>query len=270
MNFYIGTSGYYYDSWKDGFLPNNTKDHLEYYSKYFNSVEVNNTFYRIFSQDHYKKMIDKVPDNFKFIVKVNQTITHIRDNHYLDEIKAFNRSIRPLIKSQKYGGILIQFPYAFKYGKENMRYLEKLIRYLPIKKTIEFRHHSWSTPFVINYLNEQMVAIANLDMPDNLDLFPPLNLITSNSIYYRFHGRSKEKWWNYKEPYERHNYYYSKEELSSLKKRIEDTVKDKDLENVYIFFNNYYCAKSIKNALTLGGMMGILDKSPLLQDSLFE
>ena len=142
MGIYIGTSGYYYKTWRKRFYPTSVRDFLQYYSQFFPSVEINASFYRIFKPDFYKKLIDRVPDDFKFVIKVHQNITHVRGDYYRDEIKKFNRSVKPLIRNDKYGCLLLQFPFSFKYSKENMNYLEKLIKYLPVKKAVEFRHDS--------------------------------------------------------------------------------------------------------------------------------
>ncbi|MCD6579801.1 DUF72 domain-containing protein [bacterium] len=269
IKMYIGTSGFSYKSWKGVFYPQGIKDMLQYYSKYFNSVEINASFYRVFNQDFYRKLIDRVPESFKFIIKVNQTITHVKGDYYKEEINHFKKSLRPLLKSDHYGGILLQFPFSFKYNKQNMNYLEKLVRFLPIKKSVEFRHNSWATEFVYNFFKENNIALVNVDIPKIDNLFPVMEKITGTNAYFRFHGRLAEKWWNYREPYERYNYFYNDDELVELLKRIKtaaDHVKEGEL---YIFFNNHYQAKAVKNAIKLGNKLNIIKENPFLQDSLF-
>ncbi len=269
MTFYLGTSGYHYDSWVHTFYPAGNADFLSYYAKYFNSVEINSTFYRIFPPDFFMKMTARVPPNFKFFIKVNQNITHVQDRTVNDDIRAFNASLKQMVKTPYYGGILLQFPFSFKYNKDSMKYLDKLVTHLPVKQAVEFRHHSWNNELVLKYCSEKSVSVVNVDIPPVDELFPPLELVTSDMIYFRMHGRAAEKWWNYREPHERYDYYYSEEEIRGIKDRIEKSVKDKPGAEVYIFFNNHYQAKAVKNALQLGNSLGILKNNPTIQESLF-
>ncbi len=271
MKIYIGTSGYYYNSWKKVFFPENTRDFLVYYAKFFNTVEINATFYRMFNQDFYRKLLDRVPEDFRIFIKVNQTITHLRVDNASTEMRNFRKSLSPLLKSSDhYGGILLQFPYSFKYSKENMKYLERAINFLPVRKAIEFRNHSWSLPFVTNYLTEKGVAQVNVDVPLLDELFPPLSKVTSKIGYFRMHGRSIDRWWNYKEPHERYDYMYSQEELKEISERINTAIDENPgMEEMYIYFNNHYNAKAVRNAIQMAGILGIEIKKPLWQDSLF-
>ncbi len=266
---FIGTSGFSYKSWNNVFYPKGIKDPLKYYAKFFNAVEINASFYRTFSPDFYKKLIDRVPHDFKFMIKVNQTITHVRGDYYKEEINHFKRSIKPLLKSEHYGGILLQFPFSFKYNQSNMNYLEKLIRFLPIKKSVEFRHSSWASEFVYNFFKENNISLVNVDIPKLDNLFPVIEKVTGTTAYFRFHGRLNEKWWNYQEPYERYNYFYNEKELDELLQRVIDTEEQMDDGELYIFFNNHYQAKAVKNAIKLGNKLGIIKENPFLQDSLF-
>ncbi len=59
-----------------GFYPRGTKDELEYYSRQFNSIELNATFYRPYGADQYERWAEKTPSDFKFFPKLNQEISH--------------------------------------------------------------------------------------------------------------------------------------------------------------------------------------------------
>lgn len=88
MKLYIGTSGYYYSNWKKYFYPINLSqnDYLKYYSNYFNSVEINNTFYKIPSKKTITKWYNDTPTNFKFIIKMNNYITHYKKLTDIDKV----------------------------------------------------------------------------------------------------------------------------------------------------------------------------------------
>jgi len=80
---YIGTSGFSYQDWIGQFYPKNTKkgDMLKFYAKYFNTTEINSSYYRIPPAAVFYHLQRKVPENFKFSVKANQQMTHIRNDN---------------------------------------------------------------------------------------------------------------------------------------------------------------------------------------------
>ena len=78
QKYFLGCSGWYYNDWAGDFYPENLSKSrwLEYYSKQFNTVEINNTFYRFPSEKTVKGWYNKTPENFKLTLKANQVITH--------------------------------------------------------------------------------------------------------------------------------------------------------------------------------------------------
>ncbi|MEJ2545901.1 MAG: DUF72 domain-containing protein [Calditrichaceae bacterium] len=110
----IGTSGYSYDDWRTHFypveLPKNQM--LNYYCQYFKTVEVNSSYYHIPSINIIERMTNKTPEDFEFIVKVNQETTHRRKENELAVLQLME-SLKPMIESGKFKGLLAQFPYSF-------------------------------------------------------------------------------------------------------------------------------------------------------------
>jgi uncharacterized protein YecE (DUF72 family) len=80
MNLYVGTSGYSYKEWKGSFYPEDlsSKEMLRYYGEHFTTVEINNTFYRMPNESLLEGWAGEVPENFKFVLKAPQQITHIQ------------------------------------------------------------------------------------------------------------------------------------------------------------------------------------------------
>ncbi|MBA7655109.1 hypothetical protein ES703_63006 [subsurface metagenome] len=78
--YYIGTSGWHYDHWRSRFYPEKLAkaDWLEFYAGHFTTVELNNSFYRLPSEDTFANWHDSSPANFTFAVKVSRFITHIK------------------------------------------------------------------------------------------------------------------------------------------------------------------------------------------------
>ena len=74
----IGTAGWDYKDWIGSFYPKKMERsrHLEYFSKYFDVVEINSTFYNLPSSSMVENWYNRVPQNFRFIVKVWQKISH--------------------------------------------------------------------------------------------------------------------------------------------------------------------------------------------------
>ncbi len=125
-----------------GFYPRGTKDELEYYSRQFNSIELNATFYRIFPAEQFAKWYDKTPSNFKFFPKLNQEISHWKR---LNETKAvveeylYNASNL----KEKLGTIFLQMHNNF--APKDFNRIVNFIETWPkeVALAVEFRHTNW-------------------------------------------------------------------------------------------------------------------------------
>src|SRR5262245_41518097 len=138
----IGTSGYSFPDWVGPFYPPGTKskDFLSLYAQHFDTVEVNSTYYGIPKPDVLARMADKTPEHFRFVVKLNQAMTHEQSLDAMT-LRSFLEAIEPLKRAGKYDGILAQFPWAFRRTDENRRYLAALRAQLEQEPLfVEFRH----------------------------------------------------------------------------------------------------------------------------------
>jgi len=248
---YIGTSGFSYQDWIGQFYPENIKkgDMLNFYAQYFNTAEINSSYYRIPPAAVFYHLQRKVPDNFKFSVKANREMTHVRKNNQA-VFQEFKASLQPLLDNGKLGCILAQFPYSFHYNKNNqdyLCYLKEKMDGLPL--VIEFRNVYWVKEEVFDFLRNKQMGFCAVDQPPLRGLISPIAKTTSNLGYIRFHGRNKEKWWQHEQAYERYDYLYSEQELKEWIPKIKQiTSKTSDQ---YIFMNNHYKGKATKNALML-------------------
>src|SRR5439155_13009837 len=146
----IGTSGYSFADWVGPFYPAGMKsgDFLAFYSRAFDIVEVNMTYYRIPQPRVLEQMEKKTPPEFRFVVKLNHAMTHERtaDRAVYQE---FLRAIEPLRDAGKFEGLLAQFPWAFRHGRPSLDHLRLLRENLPgMPLFVEFRHDSWTAPDV--------------------------------------------------------------------------------------------------------------------------
>ncbi|MEN4018464.1 MAG: DUF72 domain-containing protein [Methanobacterium sp.] len=232
-NYFLGCSGWYYKDWKGRFYPERLDESkwLEYYSRHFNTVEINNTFYRFPNEKIVKGWYNRTPEDFKITLKVNQLITHRK--RFKDTQSAINRFYNLAdILEDKLGCILFQFPPNI---LKNIAFLKNAIKQFdPVKNNIvEFRHPGWFDSEVYSLLSDFEIGFCSVSSPE----LPEDIITTSDTVYMRFHGIGSEKY----------RYFYSKEEL----KGWADKIRKLDVEDVFCYFNNDYNANAPQNCIML-------------------
>ena len=241
---FIGTSGWVYSDWKGIFYPVelSASERLRYYSQYFNTTEINYSFYHLPQPRTYQQWYSQTPTDFIFAVKANRFITHIK------RLKGAKESWRKFIGStsllkEKLGPILFQFSSSFKADKTNIRRLTDFLKYISEKPLLnspklryafEFRNESWCDEKIYDLLKKYNAGWVISDSPS----FPKVEIITSDFVYLRMHGSeilfvSK----------------YSDEELKILAQKIKNWLK-KNLM-IYCYFNNDFSGHAIENAKSL-------------------
>ncbi len=241
MKVYIGTSGWQYYHWKNKFYPSNlnSRDFLNFYSKYFNTVEINTSFYHFTKKstfEKWKKEISSKSTNFLFAIKLHRLFTHFRklklNKKELEILKDTLESYKTLGKHL--GPILVQFPPSF---KKDLKLLESFINKFRkcssiknLKIAVEFRHKSWLEKDIYKKLKNLKVAFCISDSPR----WPTDFVKTTDFVYVRFHG--KPKLFASK---------YSEEELKEFAEKLKK-LKPKTL---FIYFNNDFEGYAIENAL---------------------
>jgi uncharacterized protein YecE (DUF72 family) len=235
-NFYIGTSGWSYDHWMDRFYPADLKqsEWFPFYTQYYNTVELNMSFYRYPFKNMLKGWKNKMPDDFKMTFKANRQITHQKKFHDVEEeVAKFYQLTKNL--GTNAGCILFQTPPSFKCDEQNFRNLLKFMDLLnhDFRNVIEFRHESWYDTEVIRLLKAHNVAfccVSGLDMPNDV-------ITTADFAYFRFHGPEK--------PYASR---YTDEQLDAWAETIRSEIKDHNLKDVFCYFNNDYFGYALDNA----------------------
>jgi len=232
--YYIGTSGWHYDDWRGRFYPEKLPktQWLEFYARYFPTLELNNTFYRLPKETVFNKWYDSSPDGFIFSVKVSRFITHIKRLQDCDEALS-NFMSRVALLKEKLGPLLYQLPPGLHRDDDILiNFLANLPREL--KHAIEFRHESWLTEDVFDILRQHKVGFCVFDMPS---LTSPL-AATADFAYIRFHGSDSL-----------YSSCYTDEEMADWAEKIAKLAEN--LESVYIYFNNDIAGYALQNAATI-------------------
>jgi uncharacterized protein YecE (DUF72 family) len=260
---YIGTSGWSYPNgegtWKGHFYPPGKINELEYYSRYFNTVEINSSFYRPPNPGYVYNWVKRVPADFLFTVKLWQKFTHPKMYEEAtgrnsavsqEDVDIFKSSIEPLVRSGKLGALLAQFPPSFKNDDYGRQILGAVINtFSEYKLAVELRHRSWSDDEnTTRLLSENHISWVSIDEPQFSSSVAADVPLTSDIAYFRFHGRNKENWWNGNTE-TRYKYLYSDQELNELSGKIEAVAGKTKL--VFAFFNNHWQAYAPKNAISI-------------------
>ena len=257
----IGTSGWSYPpntgpgSWTGLFYPLSRTDELKFYSRYFNTVEINSTFYRPCAPKTAESWTKRTPEDFEFTVKAWQQFTHKKDGWTQTDIDEFKKGIAPLAESGKLGCILFQFPASFRHTPETMDRLKSLLeQFAEYPKATELRHLSWGDVDMLTAVN---AAPAFIDEPKFKDSIRQELQMRGSLLYVRFHGRQFEKWWRHEHRNERYDYLYKPEELQPYAIRLKSILDDKNIQRAYVFFNNHPGAKAVANAVMMRAMLDI-------------
>ncbi len=170
MNLYVGTSGYSYKEWKGTFYPEDLpqKQMLRYYGEHFTTVEINNTFYRMPNEALLEGWGAEVPENFKFVLKAPQQITHIK------RLKETDGSVSHLFNvarrlGARLGPVLFQLPPNMKKDAARLR---DFLALLPAehRAAFEFRHQSWFDPEIFALLRERQAALCIAEAENDLEI----------------------------------------------------------------------------------------------------
>jgi uncharacterized protein YecE (DUF72 family) len=252
----IGPAGWSYKDWEGTVYPQKpgkSFDPLEYLARFFNTIEINSSFYRPPLPSTTKSWANRVSANkeFAFTAKLNRLFTHERGKATKKDEKEFRTGIDVLAKAGKLGSLLLQFPWSFKNTDEDRVYLAKLLeKFSDYPLVLEVRHRSWNSPEVYEWLAERGVGICNIDQPVFAKSIRPAALTTSTIGYVRLHGRNYQNWFRDKAPRdERYNYLYSLDELDPWLVRIKEVAKE--TRETYVITNNHFRGQAVANAIEI-------------------
>lgn len=244
---FIGTSGYNYNDWKDVFYSKSLRpdDQLLYYSRFFNALELNFSFYQMPESYRLQRFADPSLGGMAISMKAYRGITH----QPLDTavLNLFLERIRVLEDSGVLKTVLFQFPFAFQESIDAWKTLDLIAggdhRWVPV---VEFRHDTWFTDANMQRFRDMGIAVCATDMP-TLRRLPGCRFhATHPTGYIRFHGRNARHWWHPREAWERYDYLYSRDEMLEIVPNVKRWMSR--LNEAYIFFNNHYRGQAVRNA----------------------
>jgi uncharacterized protein YecE (DUF72 family) len=264
----IGTAGWSYASgegrWSGIFYPpGKSVDQLEFYAHFFDTVEVNSTFYRELDPAVAHGWAAKTPGNFRFAVKLFQKFTHPKMFEEAvgkaariasDDFATFKRGVDPLLDAGKLGPVLAQFPPSFKASAESLEHLERLVRELEgYQLVVELRHRSWTEDLsAAELMRAHDVSWVRIDEPrfkSSVGQVPR----TGHLGYFRFHGRNWKEWWG-GDRETRYDYLYSPQEQAELVQQVTEVASV--AADTHAVYNNHFRAKAVANALQMKLLLG--------------
>ncbi|MCM8758031.1 MAG: DUF72 domain-containing protein [Candidatus Omnitrophica bacterium] len=228
-NIFVGTSGWVYQHWRNVFYPEDLSQNrwFEYYTQFFNSVELNVTFYRLPKKETFKGWFRRSPKNFYFVAKGSRFITHIKRLDDEATLKNFFNACLEL--KEKLAAVLWQLP---SYQRKDLVRLENFLKALKkykIRNVFEFRDRSWFVKETYDILKDYNVCLC---IADSI-FWPQEKVLTADFLYLRFHGRDGLYSGNYSD---KELKYWANFALSFKK-------------DIFAFFNNDAFGFAVKNAL---------------------
>jgi uncharacterized protein YecE (DUF72 family) len=234
LRIHIGTSGWHYNHWKGNFYDADIRPEamLDSYVQHFDTVEINNSFYRLPSKEAVKKWVRQTPSQFVFSIKASRYITHNRKLkepeetllRFLEMTKGFGRKLGP---------ILFQLPPSW---KANEGRLKEFLGALPKRRryAFELRNQTWHTPRVLQILEQAGAAFCIFE----LNGFRSATHLTSDFVYVRLHGPGNAYQGN-----------YPRSVLANWARRIGAWAKEEN--DVFFYFDNDQRGYAAKNAAAL-------------------
>jgi uncharacterized protein YecE (DUF72 family) len=260
----FGVAGWDYKDWWGKVYPAIRPrgfDPLAYLTRYFDTIEINSTFYGPGSPKSAAAWAERVKDapRFQFTAKLWRRFTHERDRAWSpEEVGQVKAAFEPLALAGRLGCVLVQFPWSFKRVTQNEEWLgDVLATFAEFPLVVEVRHSSWNDPAFYAGLGERGVGVVNIDQPLFGKSIGPEARVTAPVGYVRLHGRNYGNWFREDaEPHERYDYLYDSAELEGWLERIHEVARQ--ARETYVVTNNHYQGQAAVNAAMLAKLYGVV------------
>jgi uncharacterized protein YecE (DUF72 family) len=259
----VGTAGWDYPDWRGVVYPakrSKQRDELEYLARFFDTVEVNASFYRPADPKAAAGWVRKVAGNprFRFTAKLWRRFTHERSSAWTaDDVRAARAAFDVLQEAGCLGAVLLQFPWSFKRDEASAEWLRDLLgAFSAFPLAVEVRHTSWTEGDLVSELEERGVGIVNVDQPMFRRSIAPAARVTGAIGYVRLHGRNYRDWFREKATRdERYDYLYTADELAPWVTRIREIAARPQTREVYAVTNNHVIGKAPANGAMIESML---------------
>lgn len=244
-NIRCGPSGWAYPDWNAvvypqvkprGFHP------LAYLASFFDLFEINASRESALRPEVARLWLNRSGPRPVFTIVLGNRFTRERD---LDPaaVRDFKEGLWPFLNAGRLGCVLMEFPWAFRFTRENREFLIRLRRqFHEFPLAAEMRHSSWMLDEALGTLMDYRIGFCNLDQPAWTHAMPPAAFVTAGVGYVRLHGRGKD-------------YLYSVAELEAWKSRIQRIAGHTNA--LYVVTANSPQGKSVVNAIQLQALLGL-------------
>ncbi|MBI3210238.1 MAG: DUF72 domain-containing protein [Candidatus Solibacter usitatus] len=190
--------------------------------------------------------------DFRFTSRLPYSFTH-EGKLDAESLKRFHEGLRPLMESGKLGCLVMEFPWACRFTKENREFFIKLRRlFSDYPLVAEMRHESWQSEEALGTFIDYHVGFANIDQPQYVKAMPPTAFLTSSVGYVHLYGRSPANWNPAGRP-KGSDYLYSPFELAEWKQRV-DRLRA-FASNLFIIAGNDAGGRSVVNMMQFQSML---------------
>jgi uncharacterized protein YecE (DUF72 family) len=258
----FGPAGWDYPDWRGVVYPRPAPrgfDPLAYLARWFDTVEVNSTFYRPARPEVARAWCERVAArrSFRFTAKLWKRLTHEREAYGADDVEAARAALDVLAGEGRLGAVLAQFPWSFRRDAAALEWLRDLFRALSgLPLVLEVRHASWNVPETYAELAERGVGFVNVDQPLFRSSLRPSAVATARVGYVRVHGRNYRDWFREDAGRDaRYDYLYPAEELAPWAERTRALADAPAVEDVYVVTNNHFEGKAVANASMLQALV---------------
>jgi uncharacterized protein YecE (DUF72 family) len=258
----VGPAGWSYPDWAGYVYPSRRArgfHEATYLAEFFDTIEINTSFYQPVRPDHAAQWIDRVAANprFVFTAKLWQRFTHDIRSTTSVSAAADERAVRAgldvLRAANKLGAVLLQFPFSFHRTADTVAYLAAVLkRFADYPLVVEVRHGTWDSPETLELLRASGASFCNIDQPMIGRSLGPSAETTAAVGYVRLHGRRYDTWFSDDATipaHERYNYLYTSEELAPWVRRVRKVGEQ--ARNTFVIANNHFQGKAVVNALQL-------------------
>jgi uncharacterized protein YecE (DUF72 family) len=275
----VGVAGWSYPDWNGIVYPRTRRvDGLSYLAEFFDTLEINSSFYRIptaRTTASWTERVKKKNPEFRFTLKLYRGFTHDRTAGENEE-RLFHAALAPMSEGGVLGAVLFQFPWSFKNVPENREHLTSVLeKFASHPLVVEVRHGSWNTSEFYSFLTERAVGFCNVDQPLIGRSLGPSERTTGPVGYVRLHGRNYRDWFREKAGRDaRYDYLYSEKELDPWLEKISEVTEA--ASSTYVITNNHFRGQAVVNALQIRSRIegrkveappGLVEHYPVLADT---